>query len=162
MSYRNVLFLNNPNLQNLNLILLSILPISLLAGTLVSNLLIILICLIFIFEKKKELIVFLKNKYIYFLLIIYFYLLLNSLFISQNTESYIRAIGFIRYIILVIILSDYFYSKPVIFREIILRTWFLVFLIVSIDLLIEFFMEKIYLVFSQITQVGSQVSQEMS
>ena len=142
MSYKNVLFFNNPNLQNLNLILISILPISLLTGTLVLNLLIILICLIFIFEKKKELIDYFKNKHIYFLLIIYFYLLLNSLFISQNIESHIRAIGFIRYIILVIILSDYFFFKPVIFREIILRTWFSVFSIVSIDLLIEYFYGK--------------------
>ena len=142
MSYKNVLFFNNPNLQNLNLILISILPISLLTGTLVLNLLIILICLIFIFEKKKELIDYFKNKYIYFLLIIYFYLLLNSLLISQNTESHIRAIGFIRYIILVIILSDYFFFKPLILREIILRTWFSVFLIVSIDLLIEYFYGK--------------------
>ncbi len=137
-----VLSFKNLNLEKLNLIFISILPISLLVGSLVSNFLTILICLIFMFEKKKEIIFFFKNQYICYLLIIYFYLLLNSLFIAQNMDSFIRSVGFIRYIILVIVLSEYFFSKPKIYSEFLIKMWSLILLIVSIDLLIEYFNGK--------------------
>ena len=85
---------------------------------------------------------FFKNKYIYYLLIIYFYLLLNLIFIAQNLDSFIRSVGFIRYIILVSVLSEYFFSKSKIFFEFIIKMWSLILLIVSIDLLIEYFNGK--------------------
>ena len=93
-------------------------------------------------KKKKKILFFFKNKYIYYLLIIYFYLLLNSLFIAQNLDSFIRSVGFIRYIILVIVLSEYFFSKSKIYSEFIIKMWSLILLIVSIDLLIEYFNGK--------------------
>ena len=146
MSNNNILSLKNLNLEKFNLFIISIFPISLLVGSLVSNFLIIFICLIFIIEKKNKL-YFFKNKYIYYLLIIYFYLLLNSLFIAQNLDSFIRSVGFIRYIILVIVLSEYFFSKSKIYSEFIIKMWSLILLIVSIDLLIEYFNGKILLGF---------------
>lgn len=142
MSNNNILSFKNPSLEKLNLIIISIFPISLLVGTLVSNFLIILICLIFIIEKRKEIMFFFKNKYICYLLLIYFYLLFNSVFIAQNLDSFIRSVGFIRYIILVIVLSEYFFSKSKIYSEFIIRMWSLVLLIVTIDLLIEYFKGK--------------------
>ena len=47
------------------------------------------------------------NIYTYFFLIIFIYLILNSLFIGKNIDGLIRAIGFLRFIILTIAIAYY-------------------------------------------------------
>ena len=126
-------------IKNLNYFLVSILPIGLLVGSFISNTIIILIGILFIVEigvKKKW--NFLNETNFYFLIIIYIYLILNSYFISANNESYIKSFGFLRYILLAYALS-YYIEK---FKEKITRNWYLFFLIVTFDLLIEFLFGK--------------------
>ncbi len=122
-------------LSKINFYLISFLPLGLLVGTLVSNIFVILISFIFITDqivKKDSFII--KNHNFYFLIIIYFYLILNSIFISENTDSIIRSVGFIRFILLSFAIYYYFnfFSKKI------LKFWILTFFIVSIDITFEF------------------------
>ena len=132
-------------LSKINYLLIIIFPISLLAGSLISNLVIILISIFFLFDllKKKEL--HLLNHYnFYFLILIYFYLVFNSLFIADNIESIIRAIGFIRFIIFAYALAYYLPS----FEKKIIKIWTITFFIVTVDIFFEFIVGKNTLGFS--------------
>ena len=77
-------FIDNEYIANLNFILLILLPISLLVGSAVINFVVILFDILFLIEviKKKEKQIF-KEKHIYILIIIWFYLIINS-FIGIN------------------------------------------------------------------------------
>ncbi len=121
--------------SEINKFLILLLPITLLVGSLVCNLTIILICFIFIFEiiKKKDFFLF-KDFNFKFLLIIYFYLILNSIFVSENPESLVKAIGFIRFFILAYALNYYFK----IYKKSFLKFWSLIFFIVSFDIIFEY------------------------
>jgi O-antigen ligase len=123
----------------LNSYLVCLLPIALLAGSLVSNIIVVLICLIFLFDIIKNRKDFLfKDKNIYFLISINLYLIFSAIFVAQNLESTIKAIGFIRFIILsyaICYCFNFFHKK-------IIKFWALIFFIVSIDILIEFYFGK--------------------
>ena len=134
-------FLNYETIfTKINYFLIIFLPISLLIGSLISNITVVLICLIFIFDlilRKDNF--FFKDKNFYFLTFIYFYLILNSLFLpDNNTESLTRAIGFIRFIFLSYAIFYYF----IFFKDKILKYWFIIFVIVSIDILYEYIFGK--------------------
>ncbi len=131
--------LKDLNIQNLNIFLISILPIGLIIGSLISNSIIIMICVFFILELflKKNLF-FLNQNNFYFLIVINLYILLNSFFISENNESIIKSLGFFRFIILAYALSYYFIKSG----DYILKIWSLFFLIVSFDILFEYFYGK--------------------
>ena len=125
----------NEIIPKLNLFLISVLPIGLVAGSLISNLIVILIGILFITEisiKKK--LNYLNKRNFYFLILINIYLILNSYFISENEESLVKAIGFIRFILMAYAIS-YYFDK---FDKKILKFWFLFFLIVTLDLLFEY------------------------
>ena len=123
----------------INYFLILILPISLLVGSAISNAIILIIGLLFIFDlyQRKNL-VFFHDFNFYFLIIIYIYLILNSVFIAKNEDSIVRAIGFIRFIFLSY--AIYFYFR--FFKKKIIKFWFFIFLIVSIDILIEYIFGK--------------------
>ena len=130
MSYLKVL-----NIQNFNIFLISVLPIGLVFGSLISNSIIIIICFSFILELffKKNLL-YLNQKNFYFLMIINLYILLNSFFLSENDESIIKSLGFFRFIILAYAISYYFDKSG----DNILKIWSLFFLIVSFDIIFEY------------------------
>ena len=123
------------NIQNLNIFFISILPLGLIAGSLISNAIIVLICIFFIYELviKKNLI-YLNQFNFYFLLIINIYLFLNSFLISENSESLFKSIFFFRFIILAYAISYYLIESS----DRILKVWTILFLIVSFDILFEF------------------------
>ena len=127
------------NLQNLNIFLISVLPVGLVFGSLISNLIIIIICIFFILELflKKDLF-YLDKKNFYFLIIINLYIFLNSFFISENEESIIKSLGFFRFIILAYAISYYFVKSG----DYILKIWSLFFLIVSFDIMFEYIFGK--------------------
>lgn len=129
----------NEIISKLNILLISVLPIGLVAGSLISNLIVILIGILFITEIsiKKEL-NYLNQINFYFLILINIYLILNSYFISENKESIFKAIGFIRFIIMAYAISYYFKK----FDKKIIKFWFLFFVVVTIDLLIEYIFGK--------------------
>ena len=83
--------------------LIFFLPISLFVGSLVTNITILLIIFFFFYEiKKKNHLSFLKKKEFFILVFLSIYLLINALFIGKNTESFIRAFGFLRFVFLVL------------------------------------------------------------
>ena len=106
----NQILKDKPTLSaNIICYLICLLPVGLIAGSLIGNTLVILICLIFLFDiiQQKKIHLF-QDKNFYFLLLINLYLVLNSIFISQNEESIIKAVGFVRFVILAFALSYYF------------------------------------------------------
>lgn len=130
---------NKVPIAKINFLLISLLPVTLVSGTLVSNITIVLIGILFlceiINEKKWN---YLDDVNFYFLIIINIYLIFNSYFFSENEQSIIKSIGFIRFIIMAYAISYYFEK----FKIKILRNWFLFFLLVTIDLAIEFIFGK--------------------
>ena len=117
----------------INYFLILILPISLLVGSAISNAVILIIGLLFIFDlyQRKNL-VFFHDFNFYFLIIIYIYLIFNSVFIAKNEDSIVRAIGFIRFIFLSYAIFFYFSF----FKKIIIKFWFFFFLFICIYLFV--------------------------
>ena len=123
----------------INYFLILILPISLLVGSGISNALILLISFVFLIDLyQRKNFAFFKDYNFYFLIIIYFYLILNAVLIAKNLESIVRAIGFLRFIILSYAL--FFYLN--FFKKKIIKFWFIIFLIVSVDIIVENFFGK--------------------
>ena len=123
-------------LSSLNYFLIVILPITILIGSLVSNITVILISIFFIADlihRKNNFV--LKDINFYFLLLIYFYLVFNSFFISENSQAPLKGLAFLRFILLSY--AIFFYSK--IFNYSFLKYWVIIFLIVSFDIVFEFF-----------------------
>ena len=123
-------------LSSLNYFLIAILPITILIGSLVSNITVILISIFFIADlihRKNNFV--LKDINFYFLLLIYFYLVFNSFFISENSQAPLKGLAFLRFILLSY--AIFFYSK--IFNYSFLKYWVIIFLIVSFDIVFEFF-----------------------
>ena len=88
--------------------LIFFLPIALISGSSVINITIFLIVFLFLYELyKKKRFNFILNKDFYLLLVIYFYILINSIFVSQNSNGIIPAIGILRFIILSFALAYY-------------------------------------------------------
>ena len=123
-------------LSSLNYFLIAILPITILIGSLVSNITVILISIFFIADlihRKNNFV--LKDINFYFLLLIYFYLVFNSFFIFENSQAPLKGLAFLRFILLSY--AIFFYSK--IFNYSFLKYWVIIFLIVSFDIVFEFF-----------------------
>ena len=146
-------------LTKINIIFIILLPISVIAGSSIFNSLVILIDLIFIIELIKR-----KNNYLlkdynfYFLMIIFLYLILNSLFVAtdkeyaiKDYESITRSAGFLRFIILAYAIHFYFINN----QNIILKYWLIFFIVVTVDILIEYFFGTNTLGF---TSVGGRIA----
>ncbi len=131
--------------SKLNYILISILPISLFVGSFVSNTVILFISIFFIIDliQKKNFFI-IKDSNFKFLIIIYLYLIVNSVLISYNSDSLFKTLVFIRFFILSYAIYYYFHF----FKKDFIRIWFLIFLIVSFDIFFEFYMGKNILGFS--------------
>ena len=128
-------------ITKINIIFLILLPISTLAGSGIFNSLIILIDLIFILEliKTRNNYIF-KDKNFYFLIIIFLYLIFNSLYVAveksypvKDYESITRSVGFLRFIILAYAVHFYFTK----YKTQILKYWLLTFLVVTVDIIFE-------------------------
>ena len=97
------------------------------------------------YEQVKEDLLLLKKDWsylneinFYFLVFINIYLILNSFLISENENSIVKSFGFIRFILLAYAISYYFKN----FHKIIIKIWFIFFLIVCVDLVFEFLVGK--------------------
>ena len=134
--------------MNLNIIEKSIyylfvfLPIFLIFGTLLSELSIILICILFLYYSyKTNDFSWAKSKDAKILFLLYFLLIINFIFSSDKNLSLLRDIGFIKYIIFIFAVKNLLLSKINIFNKI-FNIWSIFFLIVIIDLYFEFFSGK--------------------
>lgn len=122
------------------LFLFIIFPVSLLAGNLIININIFLICIFFILEifKNKSYQIF-DNKILLPLLLFWASMIINLFFSINFEESIPRVLGFLRFIILILafqyIINEN-YNK--VFSNI-FKYWFYLFVIISIDLIFEFF-----------------------
>ena len=127
------------NFENINLFLLSVLPISIVLGSTISLITIFLMCIMciyFIFiQKSIRYLLFDKTIILFF--IIYIYLLFNS-FISLDIQSGLaRNLGFIRFIFLFIIINYIFRIEKN--QKIIFKNWFLIIILILFDAFIEIF-----------------------
>jgi len=123
--------------------LISILPISILAGSLVSNSILILLCfsfLIYCFYNKKF--ALFQNKVFIILLFFWLGLLINFVFSEVKENSFNRTFGFFRFVILSISIFYIFNFKNIFLKDLILKSWTIIFTLVIVDLLIEFFLGK--------------------
>lgn len=129
--------------KNITFLLFSTLPISIIVGTLLLNLNIVLInllTLVYCFHNKFW--SWTKNKFFKILVILYIYLIFNSIFnyLIDKTigfDGIIRSLSFLKFILLAFSLNILINHKDEISR--ILTMWFVVILIVIFDVFFESF-----------------------
>ena len=113
-------------------ILVSIIPLSIIIGSSVSLINIILIGFFAIFFlAKKDFLNLLKNLEIQLLLLLYLYLIFNSFIAIDFETSANRNFGFIRFILLFVSINYLF--KNFSNSNLVFNFWFAVIFIVSID-----------------------------
>ena len=138
----------NKTIYNYFLILFSIIPVTIIAGSAVSVINILLIDLSFlvliIYKKNFN---FLKNKTIIYFFILYIYLIFNSLISIDYSVGALRNLGFLRIIIL-FVAFNYFFQDETFFKKV-FKFWSIVIFIVLIDVFIESFTGKNILGFGE-------------
>ena len=131
------------SLTKINIFLIIILPVSLILGSLILNSNIVLIIIIFLLDCKKRNNYSLFKEYSFiFLLVIWLYLIFNSIYVGDTSESFVRAFGFIRFILLTYAIFYYLNINDMIYENVIFRYWFFFFIIVSTDLVFEYIFGK--------------------
>lgn len=142
------MFLNKIT-YNYFLILFSLIPITIIVGSAVSLVNILLIDLSFIiliiYKRNFN---FLKNKIIIYFFIFYIYLIFNSLISVDYSVGALRNLGFLRIIIL-FAAFNYFFQDETFFKKV-FKFWVTVIFIVLIDVLIESFSGKNILGFGEL------------
>jgi O-antigen ligase len=127
----------NKYMYNYFLILFSFIPLSILIGSAVSiiNILLIDVSFLFLIIYKKNF-KFLKNSAIFYLIILYLYLIFNTFIAIDYSQSIARNVGFIRIIIL-FVAFNYFFKQKLFFEKMV-KIWMIILLIVILDVFIEF------------------------
>ena len=134
--------LNKLRKNNLNnfyaIIIISCFPLFFLFSSLLTNLFTIILIFLFLSEIKFKPKNIMKDK-ILLLLILFWFFILISLFTSIYFENSIsRSVGFLRFIFFSYALAYYLKLDNFKYFKIILRIWFFIFLVTSIDLFIEY------------------------
>ena len=128
-------------INNYFLILFSLIPISIIVGSTVSLINIILIdfsfLILMIYLKDFS---FLRSEVFKYLIVLYLYLILNSLISVDKEIGLYRNFGFIRIIILFFAIN--FFLRDKIFLKKLIYFWLFVISIVSIDVFFETFSGK--------------------
>ena len=123
--------------ENFFIILVGLYPAALVAGTAVSEMINLILIISFLsncyIHKNWS---WVKDRIFLWLLIIYFYLVANSLFSNYPEQSYERAIGFIRFPILIFAISFVFKAKKN-SEKIIFGMWFATLAFLIFDLYYE-------------------------
>ena len=145
---------SNKILESYFFILFALIPLSIILGSAISliNILLInfsFICLI-IYTKEYK---FLSNKTVKLILIFYLYLIFNSIIAENFSLSALRNFGFIRFIILFFAFNYFFYHKS--FFHKILIIWALTLFILTVDTYIESFTGKNILGYGE--EYGSRI-----
>ena len=126
----------NKFINNYFIVLFSFFPISIILGSTISliNILLIDLSFLFLIFYIREF-SFLKNKVVKYLLLLYFYLLFNSLISIDPIEGIYRNFGFIRIIILFVAVN-YFFNQKFFFDKVFF-IWLIIIFFVSIDVFLE-------------------------
>jgi O-antigen ligase len=122
-------------------IFILILPLTLLFGTLVSEITIFLIGAFFLIKcyKKKEW-HWIKSIELKLLILIWFYLILNSILANSTSLALSRGLFFFRFILLTFAISETFKNKE--FQKLIFMFWSIIIIIIAVDIYFEFFFGK--------------------
>ena len=140
------------NIDNYFLVLFSLLPISIVVGSSISLINILLIdisfLLLIIVNKNFS---FLKSLSVKYLLILYLYLIFNSLIALDKEISLLRNFGFIRMIIL-FLAFNYFFNKKFFLKNV-LSAWSFILLFVLFDIFFEVLPVKTFLVLVEMIMV---------
>ena len=133
--------MTNNNIEKIYIFLFSLIPISIIIGSSISliNILIILIFSLIFVAKSIEKEIF-KNSTIIFLIFIYFYLIFNSFIAIDFEMSATRNFGFIRFILFFIVVNYFFNLSNK--TNNIFNFWSLIIIIVAFDSFIEFFLGR--------------------
>ena len=124
-------------------ILICLFPAFLVSSSILTNLSVVCVGFLFLFDafknKKYE---YFKNKIFILLSIFFLYLIIN--FLHSQSFNYIydspqRSIGFIRFILLAFAIPYYFNIQKLKYLKLILSIWSFIFVFISIDLLVEYF-----------------------
>ena len=120
-------------------ILLIFLPISLLLSNIIAELIVFLLIIFYIsIQKFTDVVKDLKNPIILFLLIVWIYLFINYFINIDEEPSFLRTIFFLRFPLLILSIS-FFFNSLKINQKRIFKFWFVIILIVCIDLFIQYF-----------------------
>ena len=126
----------NKYINNYFLLLFCLIPLTILAGSLVSLINVILIDISFlillIYKRNFE---FLKDKSLIYFFLFYIYLIFNSFISVDFSESFFRNFGFVRIIILFMAINYFFLHDD--FYKKVLKFWSIIIFIVLIDVFIE-------------------------
>ena len=123
-----------------SLIFISLFPVTLLLSTAILNAIIVIMNVLFlihVFSEKKFSIF--NNDLFYFLFALWAFFIINTLLNANFQENYSRGFGFVRFILFIFLFLYFFSYKNFLFKKIILNIWTIIFIIVSLDLIFEFF-----------------------
>ena len=112
-------------------------PIFIIVGNAAINFAFVIVFLIYFincFIEKK--ILFLETREFKFFLYLYLYLVLNSLFSEDIKPSLIRTIPYLKFFIFVLVYKNFIESKKIDLKKLGL-TWFLIIIILSIDIIYQ-------------------------
>lgn len=136
--YNNILAEKKDSFNLSLLILIAFLPASLLMPSAFLNLWQLAICIIFIIKIfLKQEFIFFKNNFFYILLFFWSSLILNLFFTSNLENSIIRVLGFGRFIIFIFAIKYYLTLKNSKYENSIYSIWFIIFVLVTFDLIFE-------------------------
>ena len=123
---------------NIPLILITILPISIIIGSSISliNVIFLGLCFISIYLSKNNIKIY-DFKPLLFLIILYLYLIFNSLISVDITSGIYRNLGFIRFILFFLMINYFFFINEKNLN--ILKIWATIFFIILVDTYIERF-----------------------
>ena len=123
---------------NIPLILITILPISIIVGSSISliNVIFLGLCFISIYLSKNNIKIY-DFKPLLFLIILYLYLIFNSLISVDITSGIYRNLGFIRFILFFLMINYFFFINEKNLN--ILKIWATIFFIILVDTYIERF-----------------------
>ena len=124
--------------------LFCLLPVGLILGTLISESIIILLSILFLFKFKREIIMDETKSLMMSLVFIWIYLIFNLIFSYNLNNSFFRNIFFFKYILFVLGTIKYFTSRKSLIKYI-FSFWISVFLIFCSDIYYQFiFKENIF------------------
>lgn len=94
--------MNLNNLEKVLIYLISSIPLALITGPFIPDLILVICCLIFIFlVLKTKNYFFLKSKFLFYFILFYFYILLRSIFSENVSNSLESSLFYFRFIIFI-------------------------------------------------------------
>ena len=126
-------------LYKMSFLILALLPCAIVISTVVMNILVVLLSISFATTIISNKIDLFKKDIFFKILIIFFVFNIVVLFFSNNpVNSFSRAFGFIRFILLAYSLSYFISYKDYKYFKVIAISWLLFFIFISFDLIFEF------------------------